>query len=200
VVAPVGGIVVGVVNDVIGADRADQSTCGVLQTPVTSAPKPSLAARRTTPPRPPPPMINTLVPAGPDPRRGGPVGPPNRRWEQPPLLEADCGRFRREMVLASGGVLGVGAVAPANTSSPGWNRVTCRPTASTRPATPMPRTGTLGPRSPRVGTTKQIMYGKPVMTCQTPRSRASRMHPRQHLVIAGYRLIDVPQLQHFSLP
>jgi hypothetical protein len=44
-----------------------------------------------------------------------------------------------------------------NTWSPGRNRVTWAPTASTRPATSMPSTGTLGLRNPRVGTTRRIM-------------------------------------------
>ena len=39
-------------------------------------------------------------------------------------------------------------VPTPKTSSPGWNRVTSLPTASTTPATSIPGTGFLGARSP----------------------------------------------------
>jgi hypothetical protein len=51
-----------------------------------------------------------------------------------------------------------------NTSSPGWNRVTFAPTASTCPATSQPRTGALGLRRPNM---VRMKYGRPVMKCQT---------------------------------
>ena len=53
-----------------------------------------------------------------------------------------------------------------NTSSPAWNCVTFGPTASTTPATSMPRTRTLGARNPKP--TTRSKYGRPVMTCQSP--------------------------------
>jgi hypothetical protein len=70
-----------------------------------------------------------------------------------------------EVVLGGAGVLGIGAdVGPAEHLVARLEPVTVLPTSSTFPARSMPRTGTLGLRSSRVGTTTRIRYGRPVMT------------------------------------
>jgi hypothetical protein len=79
VAAPVGGIVAGVVNDVIGAGRADLVTWGVLQTPVTSAPNAFASCTENEPTPPPAPMINTFCPGWTWTFHGGPAGRRNRR-------------------------------------------------------------------------------------------------------------------------
>jgi hypothetical protein len=74
---------------------------------------------------------------------------------------AACSKLRAAGLAArwSSGALAYSAKEPShqpNTSSPGRNRVTSGPTAPTIPARSMPSTGTLGWRSPRVGTTTRI--------------------------------------------
>src|SRR2546429_407925 len=55
--------------------------------------------------------------------------------------------------------------AEPKTASPGRNRVPLEPTASTCPATSVPRTRFFGLRSPYIG---RAMYGRPAMIAQSP--------------------------------
>ena len=64
------------------------------------------------------------------------------------LLKGKVCRLRRKPVLSSTGVLGKGAVAGAEHLITRLERVTFSPTAATCPATSVPRTCTLGARSP----------------------------------------------------
>jgi hypothetical protein len=108
---PVGHVLAGVVDDVVGADRADQVDLGRAGYPGHGTPWP--AGPRTTPPRRPPDdqdalsrldLANIAQPLeSREPRDGD-----GRR-----LLKAEGGRLARELVLRCARVLGEGAVAPA---------------------------------------------------------------------------------------
>ena len=75
------------------------------------------------------------------------------------------------------------------TSSPGWNRVTLVPTASTRPATSWPRTRDLGARSPA---TMRNTYGMPAMKCQSPMKTLGREHAQKHAVVTDLAACRCP--------
>jgi hypothetical protein len=82
-----------------------------------------------------------------------------------------------------------------NTSSPGRNRLTLPPTASTRPGDVHAPNADLGSAQPEIGDNdadqvRQAGHDVPVASVQ-----ASRTHPDQHLVPLGCRPVDVPELQ-----
>ena len=81
-----------------------------------------------------------------------------------------------------------------NTSSPGRNRVTFLPTASTRPGDVACRgPASSGARSPKP--TRRIRYGRPVMRCQAPRSTPAAWTRTQHLVVPDLGLVDLREPQ-----
>jgi hypothetical protein len=133
------------------------STWVVLATPVTWAPNALANCTANHPTAPAAPMTRTCCP--------GWTSPLSRTaWSaaNPEMgTTAACSKLRLAGLAAkwSSPAQAYSAKEPShqpNTSSPGWNRVTLLPTASTRPATSMPRTGSLGLRSPSVGTTRRI--------------------------------------------
>src|SRR5262249_10446657 len=101
------------------------------------------------------------------------------------LLEGEVVWLQDHSQLGSTNILGKGPLAtqtltPAacgsrrqapNTSSPGLNCVTCLPTASTWPATSTPTRETLGVRSP---VTRRARYGLPLMTKSSGLTAAAR--------------------------
>ena len=130
----------------------------VLATPVTWAPNALASWTANHPTAPAAPMTRTCWPAW--------TSPTSRtawRAANPEMgttaasSKLRAGRLGRELVLGRAGVLGEGAVAPAEHLVTGLEPGHLAPTASTVPATSMPSTGTLGWRSPRVGTTRRIM-------------------------------------------
>ena len=130
----------------------------VLATPVTWPPNALASWTANHPTAPAAPMTRTCWPGWTSPTSRTPW-----RAANPEIgTTAACSKLRAAGLAAkwSSEAQAYSAKEPShqpNTSSPGRNRVTWAPTASTRPATSMPSTGTLGLRSPRVGTATRIM-------------------------------------------
>ena len=118
----------------------------VLQTPVTSAPSAFAICTANVPTPPAAPLTRTRCPASSRPlsrRAWSAVTPASG-------IAAACSNVRPAGFAARtffGPAHTYSASAPAfapNTSSPGWNAVTFSPTASTTPATSIPRIGCFG--------------------------------------------------------
>ncbi len=144
----------------------------MLHTPVTSAPSARAICTASVPTPPDAPLIRTRVP--------GPALPTSRMAisaVRPDMTDAAASSkvsprgflmsWDAGTTVCSAKVPDV-ARAPAhddpNTSSPGRRSVTFVPTASTTPATSVPRTGVRGPRSPDLS---RRMYGTPVTVIQS---------------------------------
>jgi hypothetical protein len=102
-----------------------------------------------------------------------------------------------KMVLAGGGVLGAGTVAPTE-------YVVTRLKAGYLLDDRFDPSGnihaaelTLGLRSPRVGTKRRIMYGAD-HDMSNATIQTGRMHPHQHFIIPGHRPLNVPAVQDFN--
>src|SRR5918994_5871569 len=144
----------------------------VLETPVTSAPSALAICTANVPTPPEAPLIRTRV--------AGPTWPTSRiaiSAVRPDMTEAaaslnesvaglwmswDAGATEYSAKVPAR-MAGVAQFDP-NTSSPGCRSVTFLPTASTTPATSLPRTGVRGRRSPDFS---RRMYGTPVTVTQS---------------------------------
>src|ERR687891_426511 len=144
----------------------------VLDTPVTSAPSAFAICRAKVPTPPEAPLIRTRVPDWtlPTSRTALSAVRPDMTDAAASsnaspagfLMSCDAGT-----TVNSANVPGMARVLPhedPNTSSPGRRSVTFVPTASTTPATSVPRTGVRGRRSPDLSRT---MYGTPVTVIQS---------------------------------
>src|ERR687891_1969364 len=131
-----------------------KSTFRVLHTPVTSAPSALAICTASVPTPPDAPLIRTVVP--------GPTWPTSRMAimaVRPDMTDAAASlneslagflmsRDAAATVNSANVPWGVLSHKDPNTASSGWRSVTFLPTASTTPATSVPRTGVRGPRSP----------------------------------------------------
>src|SRR5918993_4939090 len=173
--------------------EATRSRFLVLHTPVTSAPN-ALAIWTAKVPTPPDaPLISTCCPGWIRPLSRSPC----RAVSPATGTAAACSNdtLAGFSTSASSGTVTYSAKVPVpapNTSSPGSKRVTFPPTASTTPARSRPSLD-LGLRSPICGRATQ---GVPVMAYQSAGFTRRRMDPHQHLVVPGFRLVDLPQLEH----
>src|ERR687897_1406427 len=146
------------------------STLRVLPTPVTSAPSALAICTANVPTPPDAPLISTRVP--------GPTLPTSRMAISAVTPDMTDAAASSKLSLPGfsmswdAGATVYSANAPVralshnepNTSSPGWKSVTFVPTASTTPATSVPRTGVDGFRSPNFS---RRTYGTPVTVAQS---------------------------------
>src|SRR6185437_4091690 len=142
------------------------STLSVLHTPVTFAPTDFAICTANVPTPPDAPLINTLSPGWTFPWSRTAASAVNA--ESP--TAADCSDVRlvgsgRRSLAAAHAYSANAPLHQPNTSSPGRNSLTLRPTASTRPAISSPGISRLGPRNPA---TNRITYGTPLKRCQSP--------------------------------
>ena len=160
-------ILPGVVDDVVGAERAGPSaTFFVLDTPVTSAPRALAICTANVPTPPDAPLISTFCPGWtlPSSRRSC------RAVEADTPTAAACSNVRlvgfgQKVILGPDRVLGERAGAPAEDLVAGSQPATSLPTASTVPATSVPGTRFFGFRSP---VAKRMTNGEPVIRIQSP--------------------------------
>src|SRR5918996_617298 len=149
-----------------------KSTFRVLHTPVTSAPRALAICTASVPTPPDAPLMRTVVPGltWPTSRMAIMAVRPDMTDAAASLNESVAGFSMSRDAGATVNSANVpwGAVAVShtdpNTSSPGWRSVTFLPTASTTPATSVPRTGVEGCRSPDLS---RRMYGTPVTVTQS---------------------------------
>src|SRR5919106_5025482 len=149
-----------------------KSTFRVLHTPVTSAPSALAICTASVPTPPDAPLMRTVVPGltWPTSRMAIMAVRPDMTDAAASLNESVAGFSMSRDAGATVNSANVpwGAVAVShkdpNTSSPGWRSVTFLPTASTTPATSVPRTGVEGCRSPDLS---RRMYGIPVTVTQS---------------------------------
>src|SRR5437667_120891 len=143
------------------SDRT-KSIFAVLDTPVTF--RPTVFARCTAnePTPPDAPTIRTSCPDWMSPLRSPWRAVPPEIGTAAACSNVRFAGFRASLASGADAYSAKEPSAVPNTSSPGWNRVTFFPIASTTPATSRPRNGTLGLRSPKPMTRSK--YGLPAMT------------------------------------
>jgi hypothetical protein len=114
------------------------------------------------------------------------------------LLEAEVCRLGREVVLASAGVLGEGAVAPAEHLITGPEPGHLGADRLDAPGDVHAQHGDLGLAQPQrrhndADQVRQAGHDVPVAPMQ-----AGRVDLYQHVVLLGHRLVDVPEVQHIG--
>jgi hypothetical protein len=194
---PVGDVLAGVVDDLVGADRTDQLQLGGAGDPghPRAGRLGQLDRVRADPAgRPddqdPLPWLDLADVA--ERLEGGDPGD----GHDPRLLEADPCRLVREVVRRRAGVLGVGAVGPAEDLvarlEPG-HVGTDRLHGPGDVHAPDPDLGPAQPEADEADQVRQARHDVPHAPVQ-----AGGVDPHQHLVVAGHRPVDVGVLQRLE--
>ena len=194
---PVGEVLAGLIDHLVGADRADQVQLVVLHTPVTSAPNACASCAAEQPHPAAAPMLNTVCPGCTFPlsrRACSAVGPEMG-------AAAACSKVR---------LAGLGTSPDRRTrtrrrthrrcrtpphpgqSGSGWSRP---PPPARRHPGPGCRPG---PAQPEAHDADQVRQAGHVIP--DAGIHAGRAHPHQHLVVLGHRLVDLPDLRHLGEP